>query len=171
MIPVVRPLDPVADRALAAALFADAADYVALERGEAMTPALADALAREFFTDAPPGADPASSLRLGLVHPAGRLLGLADLAFGYPSPGDAFLGLMILAPDARAGGLGAAFLAQAEALARARGAGMLYAAVLDANPRGRAFWRRQGFAVIRPFRPVTLGPKAQFASRIGKGIS
>ena len=36
-------------------------------------------------------------------------------------------------------------LAEAETRARNAGAGALYLAVLDANPRGAAFWAREGF--------------------------
>jgi GNAT superfamily N-acetyltransferase len=168
MTPVIRPLHPVADRATVAQLFADAADYITLERGEAASPAVTRT--DEFFTDGPPGTDPAASLRLGLVGPSGRLLGLADLSFGYPSRGDAYLGLIILAPAARSGGLGQHFMAHIECAARARGAGHLYLAVLDANQRGRAFWRREGFTIRTSFRPVTLGQKTQFASRMGKAL-
>jgi GNAT superfamily N-acetyltransferase len=162
----IRALDPLSDRAAVERLMQDIADYVMLERGQAPTPALA----RDIFTDAPPGQDPARGLRLGLCHASGRLLGLAALSFDFPERGDAFLGLLVLAPDARDGGLGAMFLARIESEARARGAGLLYAAVLDANLRGRAFWRRQGFVVRRPFRKITLGSRTQFAARLSKPL-
>jgi GNAT superfamily N-acetyltransferase len=52
---------------------------------------------------------------------------------------------MPLGPWAQGAGHGKAFLAHAETLARTRGASVLYLGVLDANPRGRAFWDREGF--------------------------
>ncbi len=70
---------------------------------------------------------------------------MAELSFGFPQAGDAYLGLMMLGPWAQGAGHGRAFLARVEALAQARGAPDLYLAVLDANPRGRAFWLREGF--------------------------
>lgn len=100
--------------------------------------------AAEFFTDAPPNSDPAQSHRLGLFL-KGRLSGVADVSYGFPDPDDAYLGLMLLGPWAQGCGHGRAFLAHAETLARSRGAPRLYLAVLDANPRGRAFWLREGF--------------------------
>jgi GNAT superfamily N-acetyltransferase len=67
------------------------------------------------------------------------------VSYGFPEPGDAYLGLMILGPWAQGAGHGKAFLAHAETLARKRHAPRLFLAVLDVNPRGRAFWEREGF--------------------------
>ena len=73
------------------------------------------------------------------------MAGLAELSFGFPTPSDAYLGFMMFAPSARGAGLGRALLAHIEGLARAAGAESLYLAVLGVNPRGRAFWEREGF--------------------------
>lgn len=100
--------------------------------------------AEEFFTDGPPGFDPSEACHLGLFL-NGELAGLAELSFGFPEAEDAYLGLMLLAPDARGAGNGPALLAEAEARAREAGSPCLYLAVLDANPRGRAYWEREGF--------------------------
>ncbi len=163
---LIRPLDPIKDRALVDALFRAAADYIRVERGTDPDAGVTD----EFFTDAPPGCDPATSYRAGLFCADGGLTGLADLAFGFPAPGDAFLGLMVLAKAARGQGAGSRFLAHLERTARDRGARHLYLAVLDANPRGRAFWERAGFRVTHPNRTVTLGGKVQLAHRMGKDL-
>lgn len=162
----IRNLDPVADREVVADLFARAADHVWLERGEAPDAALAN----KFFTDAPPGADPAQSLRLGLVQAPDGLAGIAEVGFGYPEPGDAYLGRMLLAPDQRGQGQGRAFLAHVEAAARAAGARRLFIAVLHANPRARAFWEDKGFAVALDNRPTTLGRKTHLATRMVKPL-
>ncbi|WP_248298189.1 N-acetyltransferase [Tabrizicola sp. YIM 78059] len=74
-----------------------------------------------------------------------RLSGVAELSYGFPEATDAYLGLMLLGPWARGAGHGRAMLDQAETLARARGARRIVLAVLEANPRGRAFWEREGF--------------------------
>ncbi|MFZ1479327.1 MAG: GNAT family N-acetyltransferase [Paracoccaceae bacterium] len=139
-MPTIRLLDPAKDAGLVEDLYRAAPDYWLLADG-ACDPA---AKAAGFFTDVPPGCDPAESHRLGLFLD-GRLSGVAEVSCGFPAKGDAYLGLMLLAPWAQGAGHGRAFLAHAEALARARGAPALYLAVLDANPRGRAFWQREGF--------------------------
>ena len=137
---LIRPLDPAADLPLVAGFYAEAPDYWLLAEGVLPGPEKA----REFFTDCPPGCDPAASRRLGLFLDD-RLSGLAELSFGFPDAGDAYLGLLILGPWAQGGGYGAAFLAHVEALARQAGCPRLYLGVLDRNPRGRAFWLREGF--------------------------
>lgn len=149
---MIRPLDPEADLALVERFHADAPDYWLLAEGVA--PGGEKAL--EFFTDGPPGCDPAASHRLGLFL-AGRLSGLAELSFGFPEAGDAYLGLMILGPWAQGGGHGAGFLAHVETLARQAGSQRLYLGVLSRNPRGRAFWLREGFRATGVSRETDQG--------------
>lgn len=138
---MIRPLFLETDRPAVAAFLEEAADYWVLADGAPPGPTAAD----DFFTDCPPGCDPAASYRLGLFR-EGRLSGLAELSFGFPAPGDAYLGLMILAPRVRGQGHGVRLLAHVESLAREAAAPTLYLGVLEANPRGRAFWERHGFA-------------------------
>lgn len=137
---LIRPLDPVTDLALVAAFYTAAPDYWLLAEGACDAQAKAD----EFFGEGPAWCDPALAHRLGLFE-GGRLSGLAEVFYGFPEPQDAYLGLMVLGPWAQGAGTGRAFLAHVEALARGRNAPVLYLAVLDANPRGRAFWQREGF--------------------------
>ena len=138
---LIRSLDPIRDLAAVTALQTEAQDYWHLAEGHC-NPAQK---AVEFFTDGPPGCDPARSHRLGLFA-NDRLGGLAELSFGFPAPNDAYLGLMLLAPRLRGQGAGPILLAEVESRARAAAAPTLYLAVLEANPRGRAFWERMGFA-------------------------
>jgi len=126
---------------LIAQFYREAPEYWLLAEGAVE----AERQAAEFFTDAPPNSDPAQSHRLGLFL-KGRLSGVAEVSYGFPDPDDAYLGLMLLGPWEQGTGHGRAFLAHAKALARIRGAPRLYLAVLDANPRGRAFWLREGFS-------------------------
>lgn len=159
----IRTLHPDHDRALVDAFFLEVSDYIMIERGEAPGPEVTD----EFFTDAPPGCDPAASLRLGLFDGL-QLIAVAEVGFGYPEPDDSYLGLMIVSPAARGTGAGARLLRHVEGEARTRACKALYIAVLEANPRGRAFWEREGFATVLTDRPVTLGSKTQMARRMGK---
>lgn len=138
---MIRPLDPISDLDAVAGLYSRAEDYWLLADRRAPD----RHKAAEFFTDGPPGCDPAASHRLGLFQD-GTLIGVAELSFGFPLPADAYLGLMLLDPAARGRGLGPALLAEVEDRARAASAPRLYLAVLAANPRGRAFWLRHGFS-------------------------
>lgn len=136
-----RKLDPRRDLAKVADFYDEAGDYWLLADRHAHDLQKA----RAFFTDAPPGCDPAASQRLGLFV-AGELAGVAELSFGFPEAGDAYLGLMLLAPRLRGSGHGRLFLQEIETRARAHGCHVLFLAVLEENPRGRAFWQREGFA-------------------------
>jgi GNAT superfamily N-acetyltransferase len=168
MTPLIRRLDPAADRDAVTDLFRRSADYVRLERGEDPGAALAD----EFFADAVPGATAADTIKLGLCDAADptRMLGVVDLGFGYPEPGDAYLGLLLLDAAARGDGLGRFVLRHVEDLARTRGAPRLYIAVLHENPRGRAFWLREGFRIAVDDRPVHIGQKDHLATRMVRDI-
>lgn len=165
MTVAIRPLDAASDRAAVLDLFRRSADYVRLERDEEP----GEAVVEEFFTDAVPGSHAAAQLKLGLWS-EGRLLGLADLGFGYPEAADAYLGLLQIDAAERGRGLGRLLLRHVEAAARAAGARRLFIAVLHANPRGRAFWAREGFAVETETRTVTLGAKTQAAARMVKPL-
>src|SRR5262245_59980730 len=121
-------------------LYGRAADYVALETG--LEPD--QSTVEEFFTDCPPGGDFAQSVKVGLFMPGDRLVAIADLAFGYPSAKDAYIGLMLIEADSRGKGRGRLLLAYLVAVARSRGAERMLVAVLDENARARAFWEREG---------------------------
>ncbi len=167
---LIRSLDPTLDRAAVEAFFTASADYVRLERGEDPGPEVTE----EFFTEAPPGCDAAHGLRLGLFPRLGLfeggLIGIAEMSFGYPTPTDAYIGLLMIAPATRGTGAGPVLLRHLEDAARTRGMQTLYLGVLDANPKGRAFWEREGFTLALANRPVTLGPKTQMAHRLGKPL-
>ena len=161
----IRPLDPTADRARVEAFFTAVQDYVILERDAPPGPEVTDA----FFSQAPPGADPADSQRLGLFD-GDVLQALVELSFGFPEADSAYIGLLIALPAARGTGAGTALLRACETFARQRGAREIFMAVLDANPKGRAFWEREGFRLRLADRPVTLGTKTQIAHRLGKAL-
>lgn len=162
---MIRALDPVADYALVLALLHEAADYIRLERDADPGPEVAD----EFFHDAPPGCDPAASCRRGLFAD-GRLLAVAEMALGYPAATEAYLGFLLVTPAARGTGAGQRLLRHMETEARAAGCSAIFLAVLEANPRGRAFWEREGFRLVLANRDVTLGAKTQIAHRLGKPL-
>lgn len=135
----IRELFP-SETSLVAQFYREAPDYWLLAEGRLD----ADDQASDFFTDAPPNCDPAESDRLGLFIDH-RLSGVAEVSYGFPESNDAYLGLMLLGPWAQGQGHGRTFRAHATASARKRHASRLYLAVLDINPRGRAFWLREGF--------------------------
>ena len=156
---IIRPLLARTHAEAVLTFYRRAADYVQLETG-----ALPDMdLVEEFFADVPPGGDPARSLKLGLFLPQlpgegpQSLVGIADLGFGYPEARDAYLGLLLLAPEARGQHWGQRFLRHLRREAELRGARRLVLAVLADNPRGRAFWEREGFRIELTTPPMKMG--------------
>jgi len=162
---MIRALDPHTDAEAVLDLFARAADYIDFESGQ--TPDVTAVNA--YFTGAPPGGDPATSLKLGLFE-FGTLLGVVDLAFGYPEPQDAYLGLMLLAQEARGRGLGRRFLGHVEAAARDRGATRLLLLVLEGNTRAYTFWTRQGFGSPKVFSAARIGARTHVRTQLEKPL-
>lgn len=163
MTPSTRPLHASADRTAVADLVGRAADYVVLETG--LPPD--DAFVDEIFYGVPPGMDPEAVIALGLYR--GPVLdGVASIAFGWPEPADAYLGLMLLDPKVRGQGLGPVLLDASLAAARQRGATRMLLAVLDENPRARVFWERMGFAHLLTVPPGPIGAKIHIRHRMGR---
>ncbi|HHS94198.1 MAG TPA: GNAT family N-acetyltransferase [Rhodobacterales bacterium] len=161
----LRKLDPMKDGRRVAALFLASADFVQLTEGTQPGPAQAAA----FFKGVPPGCNIELSVKVGLFE-GDTLLGIADMAFGYPGEGDAYIGLMLFAPSARGRGLGKALLALLEEEAGARGAEQMFVSVIEANAPARAFWLREGFMPVKRIGPVKVGAKAQMVDRMVKRL-
>jgi len=158
---VLRRLDPVADLTAVADVYRRSADYLLIERGDADFAAAALA----FFAERPPVGE-AICNKMGVCDADGRLVALVDLVFGYPEPDDAYLGLLMIAEDARGCGLGTAILKTVKAFAGERSAPRLLLGVLDENRRARAFWERQGFAVVRTSGPHKYGVRTHVVHRM-----
>lgn len=153
-------LHPVDDLDAVEAVYRSAADYLAFESGLAP-----DEAARAFFEEGPPTAREAP-LKFGVSCEAGGLAAICDLAFGYPETDDAYLGLLLLVPAVRGGGLGQVILDEVKRLARTHGATRLLLGVLDGNERGRGFWERQGFRWTKTSGPHAFGRRWHVVHRL-----
>lgn len=129
-------------------LFEAAADYVLLEDGTPPSRATVTA----FFEDRPPDVPATNLHHIGLEHD-GILVGIAGFLFGFPETNDCYIGLMLLAPQFRGFGFGSQAVQHIKTFAHKRGASRLLIAVLDENPKGRAFWESQGFRHSKTFKP------------------
>lgn len=145
----------VADAPRIDALYQHCLDYHLMADGE---PAAPDA-GREAFSDVPPGHDPAQLLLLGMTGADGRLEVLAQTLRGYPAQGVWWIGLMLVAPEARGGGLGRAMLEDILTRALAAEAQELQLGVLDVNQDARRFWEREGFVWLRTTEPRQFGQR------------
>ena len=162
---LIRELHPQTDAAAVRSLHDRAADYLDLETGEPPD----DATVADFFAPAPFVTSPAGNLKLGLFS-GGRLDAIADLAFGFPEPQDAFIGLLLIAADRRGQGLGHLFADHMVAVARARHAPRLFIAVLEANPKARAFWEREGFVAVLQGPPAQMGRRTHIRWRMERRL-
>lgn len=153
------PLHPVRDLAAVTSVYRRAADYLALESG-----LTSEAAARAFFEERPP-ASTEEPQKFGVRGSGSALIAIGDLAFGYPKVDDAYLGLLLLVPEARGSGLGQAILGEVKKLARMRSASRLLIGVLDANQRARAFWHRQGFELDQTSGPHAFGNRQHVVHR------
>jgi putative acetyltransferase len=160
------PLDRERDAEAVLQVFQSASDYVLLESGS--LPTMENV--QEFFKDAPPGQAPDAVLKLGIVG-AGKLVGVADLAFGYPSSEDAYIGLMLIDNAERGKGFGRAALAQLERLAKERKTTRLLLAVLEENALAINFWERRGFSLELRTTRAFIGKKMHVCLRYVKELS
>ena len=139
---LIRSLDKDLELDSVLRFYNQAPDYWELTEGQKQGPEKAIS----FFIDTPPNCDPDRSFRLGIFLNE-RLLGLAELSFGFPKIGDPYLGFMMLGPWARNSGIGIKFLDHVKYLARQAGRQKLFLAMLSINPKGRAFWECREVAI------------------------
>lgn len=164
---LIRPLKPDSDLKLVETFYAQNPDYWA-EMGDESAPV---DKAQEFFHEPPPpNCDPTQSLRLGLFE-SDRLAAIADLHFGFPDVGSAYIGLMIVCTSLQGQGNGRRLLAELEQRARAQGASSLALAVFDSNTQGKRFWRGAGFAETGHTGTVSLGRLRQKLLRMSKELA
>jgi 4a-hydroxytetrahydrobiopterin dehydratase len=128
------------------------ADYFEMAEGD---PPDETAAARE-LADRPPGGKDEDSFTIGLAE-AERLVGVASMSRHYRGPDEWYLGLMLLDPDCRGAGLGAAFYAALENWAAGMGARKILLAVLEVNERGAKFWRAHNYLSKRRHLAMRLG--------------
>ena len=103
--------------------------------------------ASDLLADVPPGHPISGKMVIG-VEVAKDLVGVLDLLVGYPEPDIWYLGLLMLAPEARGGGLGAAVFAALRDWIAARGGRAIRLVTQDQNPRALVFWTRMEFREI-----------------------
>ena len=157
-----RVLAPGADEPRVQRLCEACRDYYELNAG---TPPSASA-ARDLFTAGPPSARPEDKLVLGVFEApgdgsvrGGRLVGLIEGFRGYPEAGAWWLGLVMLHPDERGRGLGAALVEAFVAWAGGQGARCLWLGVTERNERALRFWQGQGFVFVRHTGETRVGER------------
>lgn len=119
------------------------ADFITLVYGAAPG---ADA-ARELLEDAPSG-HPADRKRVLGLRQGGALVGVVELLIDYPEPCAWYLGLLMLAPEARGRGLGGRVVDAVLAWIAEEGGRVVRLAVQTQNASALRFWTRKGFQAL-----------------------
>lgn len=135
----------LADAPAVQVLYEQCSDYHALEEGIPTRPGAAEHL----LTALPPGKQAADKYVLGIHDRAGGLVGVLDLIRDCPSPGEWWLGLLMLHPAVRASGLGGRIYRSAVRSIGGQGGTAVYLGVLEHNAAAERFWRRMGFQELR----------------------
>ena len=82
------------------------------------------------------------------VERDGDLIGALDLLRDFPEPDDWYLGLLLLAPEERSGGLGAEIVEAVRSWIVAQHGHTIRLAVQEQNEAGARFWNRMGFQPV-----------------------
>jgi GNAT superfamily N-acetyltransferase len=163
---MIRDLQQMPDSAAVTDLFTRAADYVVLESGQPPDAAQT----HDFFTKAPLDIAPETSRHLGFFLPDGLLVAIAEVAFGFPNPDDAYIGLLLIDPAHRGKRLGQQMVNHIVTAARARHATRILIAVLEDNPKGHRFWAKMGFIEELRSKPKQIGLKTHVQIRMARPL-
>jgi RimJ/RimL family protein N-acetyltransferase len=112
--------------------------------------------AGELFAELPAGKSFDDKFVYG-IEADGRLVGCLDLLRGYPVPGTAFLGLLLLSEAHQRRGIGCAAYALAESIVRSWSCDTVRLGVVATNGPALCFWRACGFRATGERRPHRLG--------------
>ncbi len=150
----LRPLARTPANIAAVQAVLDAAPtYARLTSG---APPAADAGA-SVFDALPPGRAYEDKLVLAVCR-GEACIGVVDLIRGYPSPGTAMLGLLLIAEAHQGRGAGRSAYEQVEQLARRwPEVRRLRIGVVEANARVLPFWQRMGFTPTGEVKPYAEG--------------
>ncbi len=125
------------------ALLGRCADFIRISEGH--DPAAGDGL--RLLEERPLSAPDLDKLVLGL-YDGPCLIGLVDVLGDYPEPGVWDLGLMLIEPQRRRAGIGAALQAALGDWIASQGGRALRLGVVEQDAAAHRFWARQGFADI-----------------------
>lgn len=147
------------------ALFTRSADYALLVDGEPPAPNAADGI----FENRPPEVAAHNHYTIGLFD-GPKLVGVIEALNDYPEAGTMYVGLMLLEPDYRGGGVGSAVHEAFKAWAERRGAARLMLSVVEENRAALRFWRRMGYEQTGTLPPIRFGQKTHVRAEMTLGL-
>jgi GNAT superfamily N-acetyltransferase len=126
------------------ALLEKCVDYCLLVDGHPPGPSSASLL----ISDCPPGKSIDDKVVLGIYSLRKKMIGVLDAIRDYPSPGDWWIGLLLLDPAYRQKGLGSMTIRSFEDWVGMQRARRILLGVVEANDRALRFWRSAGFEQV-----------------------
>jgi ribosomal protein S18 acetylase RimI-like enzyme len=129
-------------------------------------------VARDELTDLPPGRSPADKHVHGIEDPTDphRLIGVIESVSGHPDRSSWYLGLLLIDPEHRGGGLGSAAVPAFERMVARAGFDRVRLAVIEPNTAGRRFWERHGYELAAIRDDHHLGPATHRAFVLDKSV-
>ena len=166
MTPKLVPVGPN-DSALILGIQARCADYIEFETGMAPGVFHLD----EFLADAPPNLPPEQVFLAAITDSTTNTpIGLTAYSHGYPTASDAYIGLLMIPPQARGLGVGRAVLAQITVQMAAKGCTRMLLCVMQDNAKGRAFWARAWFEHRQTTPVATFGNRTHLRAELTRPI-
>ena len=136
-------------------LYEQCADFCILTTGVPASPTAG----RDEFDDVPDGKTAEDVFIFGLLGAGDDLLGAIAAIQHYPDRQTGWIGLMMLAPEQRGRGLGAAFYRAFERWVSGQGIARIGLVAIAANKPGLRFWKRMGFETVRKMPPRQYNTK------------
>jgi GNAT superfamily N-acetyltransferase len=135
------------------ALLESCSDYSLMVAGHPPDPSDAASL----MLECPPGKILADKFVIGISVEKKGLVGVLDAVREYPTQGDWWLGLLLLAPSQRNQGLGKRIYQAFEHWVGQQGTRRVFLGVLEENQKAYQFWQRMGFELIEKRPPTQFG--------------
>jgi ribosomal protein S18 acetylase RimI-like enzyme len=159
-----RRLDPLnaLDLAAFASVFRDAPSFVFATEGRAPT----DEDIVKMMNTMPSGYT-ADDIFIYEISEEENLRGCAFMARDYPTPGTAYLVLLLIIESAQGKSVGRLALRHLESVAKSWGCSSVEAVVDSANERALKFWRREGFVETRRTQVPGLIGQAIAIAKVG----
>ena len=147
-------------------LFEQCADFTLLVEGEEVNPNAA----QEIFRSVPAGRSLCDKFLYGFLDRNGAIVGVLEGIQHYPDDSTWWIGLLLLAPEARGNGLGRKIIDAFSAYVKLNQGTAIMLGVVEENQAAYRFWQNLGFELVRQTEPRTFGRKTQKVYIMQRGL-
>ncbi|HEX2994884.1 MAG TPA: GNAT family N-acetyltransferase [Anaerolineales bacterium] len=142
------------------------ADYTRIVEGEGVSPTSA----QEIMQDAPPGRSLDDKFLYGVLDHQDDLVGVLEGMRHYPEENIWWIGLLMLAPEARGCGIGRKVVQSFFEHVRSEQGTAVMLGVVEENKSAYRFWQQMGFELVRQTEPRPFGKKTQLVYVMRKEV-